>query len=244
METSGNTVLITGGASGIGFALAKRFLKEGNTLIVLGRNAEKLEKAKSVFPGLITYQCDISDTAQVDDLMVELEREHSSLNVLVNNAGIQYNYDFLEDPKTLSKIRQEIDINLTAPLRLSSLLLPLLTQQEEAAIVNVGSALGSVPKENAPVYCASKAGLHAFSTALRYQLESTNVKVFELIPPLVDTEMTQKRGSGKLSPDEVADAFWKDFQRDCYEVLVGKAKALRVLSRFLPGIAAKIIRNS
>jgi short-subunit dehydrogenase involved in D-alanine esterification of teichoic acids len=165
------------------------------------------------------------------------------VNILVNNAGVQYNYNFLEEPNTLTKVQQEIEINLTAPLKLTSLLLPLLVQQESAAIINVSSSLGFVPKESAPVYCATKAGVHVFTKALRYQLDASSVKVFEMIPPLVDTAMTKGRGSGKMSPDDVVEEFWKQFQRDRYEVMIGKTKILRVLHRFLPAIAEKIVRN-
>ncbi len=242
MKTSANTVVITGGASGIGFAFAKKMLAHNNTTIILGRNAEKLKQAKAAFPTLITYQCDITDEAQVDHVLVTLENEHRSLNILVNNAGVQYNYNFLEEPNTRSKVQQEIGINLAAPLRLTSLLLPLLAQQKSAAIINVSSSLGFVPKESAPVYCATKAGLHVFSKALRYQLETSSVKVFEMIPPLVDTEMTKGRGSEKMSPDDVVEEFWEQFQRDRYEVMIGNVKILRVLHRFLPGVAEKIVR--
>ncbi|MCP4373494.1 MAG: SDR family NAD(P)-dependent oxidoreductase, partial [Deltaproteobacteria bacterium] len=112
MKTSANTVVITGGASGIGFAFAKKFLAHNNTAIILGRNAEKLKQAKAAFPALITYQCDITDATQVDHVLVTLENEHRSLNILVNNAGVQYNYNFLEEPNTRSKVQQEIGINL------------------------------------------------------------------------------------------------------------------------------------
>ncbi len=243
MKTSQNTVLITGGASGIGFAFVKKFLEQNNTVIILGRNVEKLEQAKSAFPDVITYQCDIHNTAHVDKLAVMLENEYRNLNILVNNAGVQYNYHFLEEPNILFKVQQEIGINLTAPLRLTSLLLPLLVHQESAAIINVSSGLGFVPKESAPVYCATKAGLHVFSKALRYQLEASPVKVFEMIPPLVDTNMTTGRGSGKMSPDDVVEEFWEQFRRDRYEVMIGKVNVLRLLHRFLPGVAEKIVRR-
>ncbi len=242
MNISKNTVLITGGASGIGFAFAKKFLEFNNTVIILGRNAEKLEQAKSAFPDVITYQCDLNNTTQVDQLAVLFENEYRNVNILVNNAGIQYNYHFLEEPNTRFKVEQEIGINLIAPLRLTSLFLPLLVQQESAAIINVSSGLGFVPKESAPVYCAAKAGLHIFSKALRYQLEASSVKVFEMIPPLVDTNMTKGRGNGKMSPDAVIEEFWEQFRRDRFEVMIGKVKVLRLLHRFLPGVAEKIVR--
>jgi uncharacterized oxidoreductase len=132
-------------------------------------------------------------------LLIFIENEHSDTNVLINNAGIQLNYHFTEEQHLLNKIDQEINTNFIAPLKLISILLPTLKVNDNAAIVNVTSGLGLVPKKQAPVYCGTKAGLHIFTKSLRYQLQ--HVKVFELISPLVDTPMTAGRGKGKITPD-------------------------------------------
>jgi short-subunit dehydrogenase involved in D-alanine esterification of teichoic acids len=148
------------------------------------------------------------------------------VNILINNAGIQYNYDFVNPEIATELIETELQTNLIAPLQLIKLMLPHLITKPKAAIVNVSSGLGLVPKQTAPVYCASKAGLHIATKALRWQLETTPIKVFEIIAPLVDTPMTQGRGKGKISPEALVDEFWNDFTRDRYEIKIGKTKLL------------------
>lgn len=124
--------------------------------------------------------------------------KYDDINILINNAGVQYNYEFSNEENAHNLIEMELNINLVGPILLTSLFLPKLLQKKEAAIVNVSSGLGFVPKESAPIYCASKAGFHIFSKSLRYQLEKTDIKLFDIIPPLVDTEMTKGRGRGKI----------------------------------------------
>jgi uncharacterized oxidoreductase len=246
LRSSGHTVLITGGASGIGLALTKQFIRHGNKVIIVGRNVGKLNEVKANDPKITVIGCDINHEDDTGRLVKELYQNYPDLSVLVNNAGIQYNYSFADSPDAhkLSKIREEIDINLTAPIRLTMELLPLLSRHEESAVVNVSSGLGLTPKKSAPVYCATKAGLHVFTKALRYQLEPTGVKVFEIIPPLVDTAMTRGRGRRKLSAESLAGEFWRAYRRDREEVLIGKVKLLKWLNRLAPAVAERILKNS
>ncbi len=239
MKQSGHNVLITGGSTGIGLALAKRFLKEENRVIIIGRDMEKLQKVKELHPSVITEAADISK----DNDRQLLVDKYGDIDILINNAGIQYNYEFSEEKNASSYIEKELNTNLVAPILLIELFLPSLLQKEEAAIVNVSSGLGLVPKESAPVYCASKAGVHIFSKALRYQLEHTKIKLFEIIPPLVDTEMTSGRGHGKITPEQLAKEFWEDFKKDKYEMPIGKVKLLQVINRIAPKIADRIMRK-
>ena len=239
MKTSGNVVLITGGGSGIGLALAKKFQQAGNRLIITGRNKEKLIRVKERFPEI---HIEVADIAREADIR-RLAENHGDVNILVNNAGVQYNYILMKEPDAVRLIREEFDINLIGPVLLILYFLPILQRKNEAAIVNVTSGLAFVPKESAPVYCAGKAGLHIFSKSLRYQLESSNIKLFEIIPPLVNTVMTEGRGKGKISPDQLADEFWRNFKKDNYEVLVGKVKLLYWLNRIFPKIAERIMRK-
>jgi short-subunit dehydrogenase involved in D-alanine esterification of teichoic acids len=239
MKTSGNVVLITGGGSGIGLALAKKFQQAGNRVIITGRNKEKLIRVRERFPEIHIEVADMSREADIR----RLAENHGDVNILVNNAGVQYNYILLKEPNAGRLIREEFDINLISPVLLIQYFLPELLRKNEAAIVNVTSGLAFVPKESAPVYCAGKAGLHVFSKSLRYQLESSNIKLFEIIPPLVDTAMTEGRGKGKISPDQLTDEFWRNFKKDKYEVLVGKVKLLYWLNRILPKIAERIMRE-
>lgn len=244
MKRSGHTVLITGGAAGIGKALALKFISEGNEVIIVGRNEDKLSAMKEKYTSITTYVCDLGDSEQVQQLSEQLIVHHPKLSVLIHNAGVQYNYSFVENKVESVLIEQEICTNLTAPILLTSLLIPLLNMQNEAAIINVTSALGFVPKESAPVYCATKGGLHIFTKALRYQLEHTCIKVFEIIPPIVDTDMTQGRGKGKISPHMLAEQFFLDYERDRYEAPIGKSKWLGFINRLSPALAERILRNS
>lgn len=238
MLTKGNIVLITGGSSGIGLALARKFLQAQNTVIITGRNVQKLADVKEMFPDVITEVADLNDF----NALQKLVNRYPNVNILINNAGIQYNYDFVNPEIATELIETELQTNLIAPLQLIKLILPHLLTKPKAAIVNVSSGLGLVPKQAAPVYCASKAGLHIATKALRWQLETTPIKVFEIIAPLVDTPMTQGRGKGKISPEALVDEFWNDFTRDRYEIKIGKTKLLFFLQRWFPQVAEKILR--
>lgn len=238
MPSKGNTVLITGGSSGIGLALARKFLQAQNTVIITGRNSQKLADVKQMFPDVITEVADLNDF----NALQKLVNRYPNVNILINNAGIQYNYDFVNPEIATELIETELQTNLIAPLQLIKLMLPHLITKPKAAIVNVSSGLGLVPKQTAPVYCASKAGLHIATKALRWQLETTPIKVFEIIAPLVDTPMTQGRGKGKISPEALVDEFWNDFTRDRYEIKIGKTKLLFFLQRWFPQVAEKILR--
>lgn len=241
MQLSNNKILITGATSGIGKAMAAQFCKLGNQVIAVGRNGEKLALLAREYPQILPFQCDISSQTALDRLVMFIEQEHPDLNVLINNAGIQYNYHFADEAHAVYKIEKEISTNLTAPLKLIALLLPVLQHQEHPAIVNVSSGLGLVPKSQAPVYCGTKAGIHIFSRSLRTQLEK--IKVFEIIPPLVDTAMTEGRGKGKISPQQLVDEFMVAFSRDKYEVYIGKTKWLQLINRIAPLLAHHIIKK-
>lgn len=239
MQITHHTVLITGGTSGIGLALAKQFFKQENAVIVTGTNAQKAEAVKRELPTLTVELADMRDRHTLEKLVYR----YPDINILVNNAGIQYNYEFADPAIAPEYIANELDINLLAPLYLTKLLLPQLLSHPTAAIINVTSGLGIVPKQSAPVYCASKAALHSFTKTLRWQLEGTSVRVFEVIPPLVDTAMTQGRGHGKITPEALIEEFWYDFKRDRYEMRIGKTKLLFVLQRLMPFLAERIMRR-
>ncbi len=243
MILTGNTVLITGGSSGIGLALAKQFLKLKNNVIVTGRNEDKLQQIKDDLPGIEIFAGDLSERNSLDELVLFVEEKHSGVNILVNNAAIQYNYHFADEQNLTYKIDYEIATNLATPIKLTALLLPLLLKKENSAVVNVSSGLFIAPKKSASVYCATKAAIHSFSKTLRYQLEDTGVRVFELIPALIDTPMTAGRGKGKLTPEELVDEFIKDFSADRFESYIGKTKWLRRVSRLSPRLTDSFMKN-
>ncbi len=241
MQVHKNKILITGATAGIGRALTEKFLELDNEIIAVGRNEKKLEELAKSDKRIIPFKCDISKQEELDKLILFIEKEHKNLNILINNAGIQYNYNFGKEHLLLCKVEHEINVNFLAPLKLIALLLPTLQINDNSAIVNVSSGLAIVPKAQAPVYCGTKAGIHIFSKSLRYQLDK--VKVFEIIPPLVETAMTEGRGKGKISPLRLVNEFIKAFKKDKYEVNIHKVKLLRIINRISPSIADKIMRG-
>ena len=243
MQLRDNTVLITGGASGIGLAFAKKLLALGNRVIVCGRHREKLDAAARALPGLAALRCDITVRSEVAALVDTIKTTYPKLNLLINNAGIQLNYRFTDGTDRSDDIDAEMEANFTSHARLTHLLLPLLNRQTAAAIVNISSALSLVPKESAPIYCASKAAMHIFSDSLRYQLEGSSVRVFEVVPALVDTAMTAGRGRGKISPDALVDEALRGIARDKFYIKIGKTKLLFAINRLFPSIAKRIIRR-
>ena len=244
MNLSDNTILVTGGGSGIGLALAKAFaLHSGNTIIVCGRNAQKLETVHEKNSAIITFPCDIASDQDQQRLVEAVTQKYPNLNILINNAGIQHNYNFTGTQNHTALIEEEVNINFLAPAKLTDRLLPVLMQQPSAAIVNVTSALAVIPKQSAPIYCATKAAMHNFTMALRYQLENTPVKVFEIIPALVDTEMTRGRGKGKITPEALAKEALRGLESNRDEIRIEKTKMLFALHRLLPSVANRIIRN-
>lgn len=233
MRLSGNTVLITGGATGIGLAIAAALVRDGNEVVICGRRRARLQAAKAQVPGLHTRVCDVSKAASRQSLVKWATSSFSALNVLVNNAGIQRVVDFRKGPRDLQEADEEIETNLRAPVHLTALLVPHLLRQKEAAVVNISSGLAFTPLAMMPVYCATKAALHSLSLSLRHQLKDTAIKVFEIVPPMVDTELAgtrranDDRASRSLSPDAVAAGFLKALENDDYEVAIGAAENLR-----------------
>jgi uncharacterized oxidoreductase len=233
MRTTGNTILITGGATGIGLALAEVFLKEGNEVVICGRREHKLVEAQRSLPQLHIKVCDAAGMENRTALFEWAIANFAKLNILVNNAGIQREVDFRKGTADLLAAEDEVEINLQAPIHLSALFIPHLMQQPEAAILNISSGLGFVPIARMPVYCATKAALHSFSWSLRHQLKDTSVRVFEVIPPTVDTELDQgaraRRGQTDrgIPPAEVAEATLRALGKDEFEAAVGRAQFIR-----------------
>jgi uncharacterized oxidoreductase len=237
MKIKGNTILITGGATGIGFALAQAFVREDNEVIICGRREDKLREAKSKLPQIHTKVCDLSKRKEREALYNWVKSNFKALNILVNNAGIQRMVDFKKGIFNLSEGENEIDINLTAPIHLSAYFIPDLLKQKDSAIINISSGLAFVPLAVMPVYCATKAAIHSFSVSIRHQLRDTSIKVFEVIPPIVDTELDKgtrdERGQEDkgIPPAEVAKATLKALEKDEYEIVIGMAQNLRMGSR-------------
>ena len=189
MQISGNTLLVTGGGSGIGLALAKRFLARGNTVILCGRRADALAAAKRETPAFETLQGDVATETGRIAIADEARARFPQLNVLLNNAGIQQRPAPLLQPQDWSAHRAEIATNLDAPLHLTMLLLPHLAKAPHGAVINVTSGLAFVPLAAMPTYCLTKAALHSFTQSLRHQLRDTKIAVVEIAPPAVNTDL-------------------------------------------------------
>ena len=232
MKTNGNSILITGGATGIGFSLAEAFVKTGNKVMICGRRKARLEEARGKLPQIQVRQCNLSLKEDRESFCNWVRDNYKDLNILINNAGIQRFIDLKKGTAELFAGEDEIQTNLAAPIHLSSYFAPLLLAKKEAAIINVSSGLGFVPIAAMPVYCATKAGVHIFSVSLRHQLKGTSVKVFEIVPPAVETELG-KGATGDseqeyhgIQPSEVALETLKAFKNDEYEIVIGEAKGL------------------
>ena len=231
MLTTGHTILVTGGASGIGLALVERFLENRNHLIVCGRRESRLAELKTKYPSIETRVCDIAEPRQREALVNWVTGTFPALNGLVNNAGIQRRVR-IADERDWEGTRQEIAINFEAPIHLTMMLLPHLMAQPRAVVVNVTSGLSFVPLAATPVYCATKAALHSFTLSLRHQLAGSSVEVIEVIPPAVDTDLG---GPGLhtfgVNVDEFADAAMKQLGEGSQEVSYGFAQQASRASR-------------
>lgn len=188
MNVSGHTILVTGGGSGIGLALAKRFAAAGNEVIVCGRREAALRDARAATPSLHAHACDVSRPEEREALIRWATTEFPAFDVLVNNAGIQQQID-LSSPPPWTDVHGEIVTNLEAPVHLAMLAIPHLRTKQAAAILNVTSGLAFVPRAAVPVYCATKAAMRSFTLSLRHQLAGTSIEVVEIIPPAVNTDL-------------------------------------------------------
>ena len=229
MKTTGNTILITGGGSGIGEALAHRFHDLGNTVIIAGRRQDALERSCAGRPGMHAMTVDVDSEAGIADFARRLLSAHPALNVLINNAGIM-RFERLDSARDLSDAEETINTNLLGPIRMIDALIDHLIATPDAAIVNVTSGLAFVPFPKAPTYSATKAALHSYTQALRVQLEG-KVELIELAPPAVRTDLTpgQSTREGYMPLDDFADEVMALFAQEPTppEILVQNVLPLR-----------------
>jgi uncharacterized oxidoreductase len=243
MLLDGRKILVTGGTTGIGAAIVAQLVQRRCQVIVCARHAPQ-----DGWPsGVIFRACDLTSTAQRKALVAWVASEHADTAVLINNAAVQHLFSFATgDQVEIERLTQlELSLNLEAPMLLIAGLLPTLMAQPAAAIVNITTGLALAPKRSSPVYCATKAALRSFTRSLRYQLEqqAPHVQVQEVLPPLVDTRMTQGRGSGKMAPADVAHALIVAIEHNVNECYVGKSKLLRVVMQIAPSIAHRLLKE-
>lgn len=232
MKTSGNTILITGGGSGIGRAFAESFHALGNHVVIAGRRQAALDEVARAHPGMTSLTLDIENATAIRDFAAKLVARHPALNAVIHNAGIMRAEDVATAPDHLATAEATVATNLLGPIRLTAALLPHLRKQARATIMTVTSGLAFVPLAGFPTYCATKAALHAYTESLRYQLKDTKVEVLELAPPYVQTELmgTQQAADPRAMP-------LKDFIAESVqllsssptppEILVERVKPLR-----------------
>lgn len=244
MKISGNQILITGGATGVGLALAEAFLKAGNQVAVCGRRQDKLDEVRQDFPDIKTIQADVATAEGRSMLISQALATLPNLNMLVNNAGIMQSVQL--DKANLTELEQwlrnEVEIDCLAPILLTTQLLPHLQQQSPAAIVNVTTGLVFAPAAKYPFYAAAKAGLRAFTQSLRFQLKESSVKVFEVLPPAVNTALNQSNDP-KISPQQVAIETLQGLEKGMSEIKVGQSKILAMLTRLSPSLAYSMING-
>ncbi|QEE27027.1 SDR family NAD(P)-dependent oxidoreductase [Terriglobus albidus] len=233
MKVTGNTILITGGGSGLGRGLAEAFHKRGNTVIIAGRRKEVLDQVGAANPGIVGVQLDVQSEASINAFAADLAAKYPALNVLINMAGIMKTEQVI-DPKAAE---ETINTNLLAPIRLTAALLPTLQKQPSATIMNVSSGLAFTPLALTPTYSATKAAIHSWSQSLRYQLKGTSVEVLELAPPYVQTELLgphQKSDPRAMPLDAFIDETMQilETQPQAKEILVKNVHPLRFAGDF------------
>ena len=239
MILSNQTILITGGTSGIGLALGRKLLNLKNEVILMGRNEQKLSQLE--MEGFKTITCDLGNQASIETAVMQIQKNYTNLTMLFNNAGVQFNYDFTGNAIPLNKIHQEVTTNFTGQLILTQLLIPFLTTSEKAFIINTTSGLGAFPKADGLIYSATKAAIRNFTVGLHYALKNTSIKVLEFIPPVTDTEMTQGRIDKKMSPDALIEHILPQLKKERRILTVTKMRLFLWIAFLSPNLANKIL---
>lgn len=233
MQLTGNTVLVTGGGTGIGRGLAEAFHRLGNDVVIAGRRTAVLEEVAKANPGIQHLALDQGDAGDIRRFAIELKDNHPNVNVLINNAGIQRAENLTTGGP--GRAEQTININLLGPIRLTAALLHALIGKPRATIINVTSGLAFLPSALTPSYCASKAALHSYTQSLRFQLRDSDVQVIEIVPPRVQTALQGGRGfdPGGMPLDEfIAEVMMLlQTEPDADEIVVKRARAFRYAER-------------
>lgn len=236
MKTTENTVLITGGSAGIGLEMARQFIALGNKVIITGRDSGRLETALSELGERATaIPLDVTNKNDVDVLTERIKNEYPQLNIVVNNAGQAFIHSLSDAENTFSKANEEMMTNYLAIVCLTEKLLPVLHNHKEAAIVNVSSIVAFAPSNSLPTYSASKAALHSYTKSLRLSLSNSNIKVFELMPPLVNTQFSALIGGERgLAPSVLVADMLDAMASGRYEIRTGDTEQIYQLSLASP----------
>jgi uncharacterized oxidoreductase len=237
MQLAGKTILLTGGTDGIGRAMAFMLRDKGATVIVTGRNAERIALAKEA--GFTVIAADLSAQSGVDTVLGAVTGQ--PIDILINNAGVGSDHDFRIAPPDLADNDRSMFLNLNAPIHLIAGLMDRLKARPEAMIVNTTSGLAIAPRAGGPIYCAAKSGLRSYTLALREQLKGTGVHVVEALPPVVATKMTAGRDSKKMRAEDCAAQIIRAMERNAKEANVGMVKILRAVYSVSPALARMVM---
>lgn len=237
MQIAGKTVLVTGGTDGIGRQLALQLQALGADVVITGRNAERLSRARS--EGMEAIAADLTGPDGIEAVMRGLAGR--SVDILVNNAGMGSTHDYRVAQPDPAGDEAALWLNLHAPIRLIGALMATLKTRPEAMIVNVTSGLAIAPSAGTPVYCATKAALRSYTQSLRAQLKGTHIHVIEALPPVVDTAMTTALSGRKLSPQECARQIIAAMQSNAAEANVGMVRILKAVNQVAPWLARRIM---
>lgn len=232
MKMTQNTILITGGGSGIGRGLAEAFHALGNHVLIAGRSQSKLDAVTAANPGMKSLTVDMADAGSIRAFAAQVTENYPQLNALVNMAGVMHNENLLDQPGPLADAEATVATNLLGPIRLTAALLPALLRQPQATVMNVSSGLAFTPLAMTPTYCATKAAIHSYTESLRYQLKDTSVQVLELVPPYVQTSLMGERQANDPMAMPLADFIAEVMQilkasPEAAEICVERVKPLR-----------------
>ena len=232
MKLAERTVLLTGGGTGIGRALARQLAKKGNSVLVCGRRIEPLQQTATASTNIRPYRCDLTSSEDIQTMLDSIDRDGHRVDTLISNAAI-FGFDSLAGGLDLGKAKQIIHANLFAPMELTERMLDRLRRTSNPAIVIVGSPAGLGPLANTPIYSSSKAGLHAYTLCLRHHLEG-EIRVIEVFPPTVDTPMLAEKRWKKMSSEECARRMLRDIERGHEQIWIGESRMFRLLRLVLP----------
>ncbi|MBE9463799.1 SDR family oxidoreductase [Dyadobacter subterraneus] len=248
MKLRNSTVLITGGTSGIGLEFARQLLDQGANVIVTGRDLNKLTQTKKQYPQINIIQSDINNPKAIEALANQVTGQFPELNIIINNAGIMNCVELLDERVNLDNITSEIDTNFIGTIRMIHQFLPHLMTKTSSAVINVTSGLAYIPFITSPIYCATKAGIHIYSQALRHQLKKTAVKVFEVAPPKTDkpmqTAVAESGDRNVMKIDKVVSIAIQGILNDRFEINPGIANLMKWMSRIAPGFFTNLINTN
>ena len=240
MKLEGKRVLITGGGSGIGLALAEHLAACANDVVIAGRDEDKLARVCQVSPQLRRVRMDVTSETDAADGLGWVERELGGLDLLVNSAGVMHGGE-LGGTGAAATATEELEVNLGGTVRVTRLALPLLARSTEAGVVLISSAVALTAVPGWAVYAASKAALHSLARSLRRELGDAGIGVFEVLPPVVDTELAAGLAVAKMPASEVADVVLAGLRRDRSQIAVGPIRALVPMARVAPRLADRVV---